>query len=184
MQLVIVTATNNETLALHLFPPTSIKSLIHHSIWKFAGFSIKLVFKVNDRKQAVCAIGKSGTQQWFIHLGTNKWFFNWLTAFIVFKHVWQFSCLYWNPGRAENPNQDKFKSATYSYHSAQKSQLSPNDFWLAIHFWSRRGWALMCPSLEILRLISFKAAASVTDRIRRAVADTAELGLLVRYLLH
>ena len=40
----------------------------------------------------------------------------------------------------------------------------------------------MCPSLEILRLISFKAAASVTDRIRRAVADTAELGLLVRYL--
>ena len=82
----------------------------------------------------------------------------------------------------KNPNQDKFKSATYSYHSAQKSQLSPNDFWLAIHFWSRRGWALMCPSLEMLRLISFKAAASVTDRIRRAVADTAELGLLVRYL--
>ena len=39
-------------------------------------------------------------------------------------------------------------------------------------------------SLEILRLISFKAAASVTDRIRRAVADPAELGLLVRYHLH
>ena len=36
-------------------------------------------------------------------------------------------------------------------------------------------------SLEMLRLISFKAAASVTDRIRTAVADTAELGLLVRY---
>ena len=189
MQLVIVTATNYETFALHLFPPPSIKSLIHHSIWKFAGFSIKLVFKVNDRKQAVCAIGKSGTQQWFIHLGTNKWCFNWLTAFIVFKHVWQFSWIYIEilEGRlrwTKNPNQDKFKSATYSYHSAQKSQLSPNDFWLAIHFWSRRGWALMCPSLEILRLISFKAAASVTDRIRRAVADTAELGLLVRYLLH
>ena len=63
LQLVIVTATNYETLALHLFPPNSIKSLIHHSIWKFAGFSIKLVFKVNDRKQAVCAIGESGTQQ-------------------------------------------------------------------------------------------------------------------------
>ena len=93
LQLVIVTATNYETLALHLFPPNSIKSLIHHSIWKFAGFSIKLVFKVNDRKQAVCAIGESGTQQWFINLGTNKWCFNWLTAFIVFKYVWQFSWL-------------------------------------------------------------------------------------------
>ena len=67
-----VISTNLETVcSTSVSAPLKSAALIHHLIWKFARFSIKLVFEVNDRKQGVCGIGESGLE-WFIHLATNQ----------------------------------------------------------------------------------------------------------------
>ena len=67
-----VISTNPKTVhSTSVSAPINWATLIHHLIWKFARFSIKLVFEVNDRKQGVCGIGESGLE-WFIHLATNQ----------------------------------------------------------------------------------------------------------------
>ena len=68
----LVISTNPKTVrSTSVSAPLNWAALIHHLIWKFARFSIKLVFKINDRKQGVCGIGESGLE-WFIHLATNQ----------------------------------------------------------------------------------------------------------------
>ena len=88
-----VISTNPKTVhSTSVSAPINWATPIHHLIWKFARFSIKLVFKVNDRKQGVCEIGESLLPR-FIHLGTNQLFpvmFQLSDAFHCSKTFWWF----------------------------------------------------------------------------------------------